>query len=181
MSPSRTIIITGGNVGLGLETAEAVARDRSELVVLACRNPDLGQQAVEHLKVDGGRAVLLPLDLGIQASIRRFVDLLRAAGLPPLLGVICNAGMQNVAAPQRIVEGYATAFAVNHLGHHLLVRLLLDDLPQDGRVTFVSSGTHDPKQRTGMPHPVCTEAGAAAHDLEANRNAGLRRHTTSKL
>ncbi len=89
--------------------------------------------------------------------------------------------MQNVGAPRRTGEGYETTFAVNHLGHYLLVRLLLNDLPPGARITFVSSGTHNPKQRTGMPPPVYKDADSLAHDFEANRAAGLRRHTTSKL
>lgn len=181
MSCSQSIIITGGNAGLGFEAAKAIARDRSKLVVVACRNPDLGKQAVGQLEASGGKAAFLPLDLSIQVSIRRFVDLFREIGLAPLSGIICNAGTQNVAAPQKTIEGYETTFAVNHLGHYLLVRLLLDDLPPDGRITFVSSGTHDPKERTGMPPPVYKDAYALAHDFEATRTAGLRRYTTSKL
>lgn len=52
---------------------------------------------------------------------------------------------------------------------------------QGSRITMVSSGTHDPKQKTGMPAPVYTDANKLAHDFEDNRNAGLRRYTTSKL
>ena len=141
----QSIIVTGGNAGLGFETAKAIARDPSKLVVVACRNADLGHKAVEQLNAIGGRAAFLPLDLSDQASIRRFVGLFREAGLPPLYGIICNAGMQNFGTPQKTIEGYETTFAVNHLGHYLLVRLLLEDLSQDGRITIVSSGTHDPR------------------------------------
>jgi NAD(P)-dependent dehydrogenase (short-subunit alcohol dehydrogenase family) len=181
MSPTHSIIITGGNAGLGFETAKAVARDPSKLVVVACRSADLGHQAVEQLNAIGGTAAFLPLDLSDQASIRRFVGLFREAGGPPLYGIICNAGMQNIGAPQKTLEGYETTFAVNHLGHYLLVRLLLEDISQDGRMTIVSSGTHDPKERTGMPPPVYIDADVLAHDFEPNFRAGMRRYTTSKL
>lgn len=181
MSLSRSIIITGGNAGLGFETAKAVARDRATLAVVACRNPESGQAAARRLGADGGKAAFLPLDLGVLASVRQSVQLFREERLPPLFGIVCNAGMQNVGTPQKTVDGYETTFAVNHLGHYLLVRLLLDNLQPDGRVTFVSSGTHDPKQRTGMPPPVYNDANLAAHDFEATRTAGLRRYTTSKL
>ena len=145
MRLNRSIVITGGNAGLGFETAKAVAQDRNTLVVIACRSPELGRNAVERLEATGGQAAFLPLDLASQASIRRMVELFRMSGFPPLSAIICNAGTQNVATPQRTAEGYETTFAVNHLGHFLLVRLLLDDLSQDGRITFVSSGTHNPK------------------------------------
>ena len=156
-------------------------RDRSTLVVVACRDPKLGKHAVEQLRSTGGSAVSLPMDLSNQASIRTFVGGFRAAGLPPLYAIICNAGMQNVGTPQTTIDGYETTFAVNHLGHYLLVRMLLDDLEGAGRIVFVSSGTHDPKEKTGMPAPVYKGAFAAAHNLTAGRSAGLRRYTTSKL
>jgi NAD(P)-dependent dehydrogenase (short-subunit alcohol dehydrogenase family) len=178
---SKTIIITGGNTGLGFETAKAIARDQNTLIVIACRSPDLGRAAVQNLESLGRRAAYLPLDLGEQASVRQFVKLFRQAEFPLLRGIVCNAGMQNVAVPQVTGEGYETTFAVNHLGHYLLVRLLLDDLAEDSSITFVSSGTHDPAQKTGVPNPVYKNAYEVAHDLEAGRNAGLRRYTTSKF
>lgn len=181
MSDSHSIIITGGNTGLGFETAKAVADDKSAMVVIASRDPQLGNEAVAKLMTLGGHAAFLPLDLVDQASIRQFVDAYRGAGLPPLAGVICNAGMQNVATPTKTAQGYETTFAVNHLGHYLLTRLLLANLVQGARITFVSSGTHDPKEKTGMPEPLYENATAAAHDFEPGRTAGLRRYTTSKL
>ena len=181
MLATRSIIITGGNAGLGFETAKVIADDKAVMVVIACRNAQSGQEAVDRLKVLGGHAAFLPLDLARQESIRSFAGSWHNAGLPPLKGLICNAGMQNVAAPTKSAEGYEMTFAVNHLGHYLLTRLLLNELEQDSRITFVSSGTHDPKERTGMPEPVYESAEMIAHDFEASRNAGLRRYTTSKL
>lgn len=181
MYPNHSIVITGGNAGLGFETARVIAGDETAMVVVACRNPQLGREAVARLTALGGHAAFLPLDLASQTSIRDFADAWRNASLPPLKGLICNAGMQNVAAPTRTIEGYEMTFAVNHLGHYLLTRLLLDDMVRDGRITFVSSGTHDPKERTGMPAPVYETADAVAHDFEPSITAGTRRYTISKL
>jgi NAD(P)-dependent dehydrogenase (short-subunit alcohol dehydrogenase family) len=84
-------------------------------------------------------------------------------------------------------DGHEATFAVNHLGHFLLVALLLGQLTPPARVVVVSSGTHDPAQRTGMPIPRYTsavelaraDANWAAGDSPAI--AGRRRYTTSKL
>ena len=42
-------------------------------------------------------------------------------------------------------------FGVNHLAHFLLANLLVDEMEDNGRIVFVSSDTHDPAQKTGMP------------------------------
>jgi NAD(P)-dependent dehydrogenase (short-subunit alcohol dehydrogenase family) len=49
MSPTHSIIITGGNTGLGFETAKAVALDKAAMVVIACRKPQLGRDATPCL------------------------------------------------------------------------------------------------------------------------------------
>jgi NAD(P)-dependent dehydrogenase (short-subunit alcohol dehydrogenase family) len=181
MGLERTFIVTGGNSGLGFECASTLAKDASALVIIACRDTIKGEQAAQKVCEAKGNARVLPLDLASQSSIRAFVGAFREAQLPPLAGIVCNAGMQNVAAPAKTEEGYETTFAVNHLGHYLLIRLLLPDLASGAQITFVSSGTHDPKQRTGMPAPRYDTAVSVAHDFEPNGNAGRRRYTTSKL
>ena len=178
---TRSIIITGGNAGLGFETARLLAGHRDTEIVVACRNAALGQSAVADLRSMGGRATWLQLDLADQTSIRAFAEAFRAAKLPPLYGLICNAATQNVGEPTRVAEGYETTFAVNHLGHYLLTRLLLDDLVAGGRVTIVASGVHDPAQRSGMPHPDYVTAEQVAHNFTPGLNEGLRRYSTSKL
>ncbi|MBC8166366.1 MAG: SDR family NAD(P)-dependent oxidoreductase [Bryobacteraceae bacterium] len=181
IGPAKTFIVTGGNSGLGFECAAALAKDSSVLVIIACRDVPKGEQAAQRVRDAGGTVKVLPLDLANQVSIHAFVEAFRKAHLPPLAGVVCNAGGQNVSAPTKTTEGYETTFAVNHLGHYLLSRLLLPDLSSGGRITFVSSGTHDPEQKTGMPKPRYITAEALAHDFEPGPQAGRRRYTTSKL
>jgi NAD(P)-dependent dehydrogenase (short-subunit alcohol dehydrogenase family) len=77
-------------------------------------------------------------------------------------------------------------FGVNHLGHFLLVNLLLNRLSEPGRIVFVSSGTHDPEQVTGMPAPVYESARRLAFpdessSGESDAHIGRRRYSTSKL
>jgi NAD(P)-dependent dehydrogenase (short-subunit alcohol dehydrogenase family) len=181
MGLERTFIVTGGNTGLGFECASALAQDTSSLVIMACRDTTKGEQAAQKMREARGNARVLPLDLARQSSIRAFAGAFREARLPPLAGIVCNAGMQNAAAPARTEEGYETTFAVNHLGHYLLTRLLLPDLASGAQIAFVSSGTHDPKQKTGMPPPRYETAVSVAHDFEPSPRAGRRRYTTSKL
>ena len=179
MTASSTYIVTGGNTGLGFECAADLAADSRKLVVIACRDARDGQRAAD--RIGGGNVRVLALDLSDQPSIHGFVKAFRAADFPPLAAVVCNAGSQTVSEPTKTADGYETTFAVNHLGHFLLTRLLLQNIVPSGRITFVSSGTHDPEQKTGMPAPRYTNAESAAHDFEPGGAAGRRRYTTSKL
>lgn len=181
MTPTRSIIITGGNSGLGWETARILAGQTQTCVIIASRSAGPGQTCANELRASGGHAMWLQLDLASQKSIHDFVDAFRQAGLPPLHALICNAGSQNVGVPAKTSDGYETTFAINHLGHYLLSRLLLPDLVEGGRVTIVASGVHDPETRSGMPHPAYTTADAVAHDFKPGRTEGLRRYSTSKL
>jgi len=181
MGESQSFIVTGGNAGLGFQCASFLSADRKNLVVMACRDLGSGQQAAQKLRRGGSKVEVLPLDLSKQASVRGFVEDFRKRPLPPLAGIICNAGIQNIAAPARTAEGYETTFAVNHLGHYLLARLMLPDLAPGACIIFVSSGTHDPKQKSGLPEPRYESAEAVAHDFEPGADAGRRRYSTSKL
>jgi NAD(P)-dependent dehydrogenase (short-subunit alcohol dehydrogenase family) len=181
MGLERTFIVTGGNTGLGFECASALAKDARSLAIIACRDALKGEQAAQNMREAKGNVRVLPLDLARQSSVHAFVKAFREGRHPPLAGVVCNAGMQNVTAPTKTEEGYEATFAVNHLGHYLLTRLLLPNLGSGGQITFVSSGTHDPKQKTGMPAPQYGTAESVAHDFEPSAKAGRRRYTTSKL
>lgn len=178
---AKTTIITGGNTGLGFETAKIIGAEMVGPVVIACRNKKLGEEAVKRLQKLGCYAIYLPLDLADLSSVWDFFDIFRASDLPPLGAIICNAGMQNVGQPQKTAEGIETTFAVNHLGHYLFVRLALQDMDINGRIVFISSGTHDPAEKTRVPSPEYKNAASAAYDFEPGRNAGLRRYSTSKL
>lgn len=181
MVTNRTFIVTGANIGLGFQCAATLAEDSNAHVVVACRDAQTGEAAARVLGKANNNVEALTLDLSSQDSVRAFVETFRRDRNAPLAGIVCNAGLQNVASPTRSAEGYETTFAVNHLGHYLLTRLLLGDLATAASITFVSSGVHDPKQKTGMPPPVYTSAEALARDFEPGGTAGRRRYTTSKL
>lgn len=181
MALSKTFIVTGGNSGLGFKCASVLAHDSNALVIIACRDVAKGKQAASDMQGVKGKVDVLPLDLAEQSLIHAFVEAYRKGKFPPLVGLICNAGGQNPGVPTKTADGFETTFATNHLGHYLLSRLMLPDLAEDGRITFTSSGTHDPTQKTGMPAPRYTNAEAVAHDFEPGMKAGQRRYTTSKL
>jgi NAD(P)-dependent dehydrogenase (short-subunit alcohol dehydrogenase family) len=177
---TRTAIITGATSGLGLECARTLLRsDPSWHVVLPVRDISRGTAAVEQLGVPQ-RCTVMAMDLATLASVRAFTDDVAAAALPPLHAIVCNAGVQVVSGTEWTEDGVEITFGVNHLGHFALVRGLLDILTQPARILVVSSGTHDPSKRTGMPDPRYTSAAELAHP-KGSVDDGRRRYTTSKL
>ncbi len=76
MTPTQTVIVTGGNTGLGFEAARALAEsDQAWHVVIACRNPAKAAEAVQTIakRTAKGRVEAMSLDLcvsGIGSGIR---------------------------------------------------------------------------------------------------------------
>ncbi|MFB4299144.1 SDR family NAD(P)-dependent oxidoreductase [Actinomadura sp. NTSP31] len=186
MNNDKTVVITGGTGGLGYQAARAVAASRTGwLVVVAGRDERRTEDATRRLCQETGNEIVgMPLDLASLASVRRFPGELAARRLPPLRGLVCNAGVQVVGGLTRTEDGFEETFAVNHLAHFLLINLLLPDFAEQSRIILVASGTHDPQRRTGMPAPHYADAATLADPPESAdgaTTAGRRRYTTSKL
>lgn len=144
----KTVIITGANVGIGFATANFLARMPDWHVVLACRNQSKAQAAIGVIRQSNRTASVSfsPLDLFSLASVRRFSQSLRSIDLPPLGGLILNAGGINMAAKslEFTEDGFERTFQLNFLGHFLFVNLLLPEMSAAARIIFVSSDLHDP-------------------------------------
>ncbi|WP_165848553.1 hypothetical protein [Mesorhizobium delmotii] len=59
----------------------------------------------------------------------------------------------STSSSARSADGYEITFATNHLGHYLLLRLLMPRLADDANVIITTSGTHDPADQTSFPPP----------------------------
>lgn len=151
----ETIIITGANRGLGYETSLALAGDGSRTIVLAGRDMNALSEAAQRIRSASGSEQLVPMELDLASldSVQSFAAGIRRRELPPLTTVICNAAISSPPPGSRSIEGYELTFAVNHLGHFLLVHLLLATLQPPARIIFVSSARHDPKTSAGPMRP----------------------------
>ncbi|GLZ41281.1 oxidoreductase [Actinokineospora sp. NBRC 105648] len=135
----RTYIVTGGNSGLGFETARELAGHGAE-VILTARDPEKGRAAVERIQAahPDARVESRLLDLADLDTVEVFAN-----GIQQVDVLINNAG---VMMPPRTesAQGYELQFAVNHLGHFALTGRLLDVLKEsaDPRVVTVSSFLH---------------------------------------
>jgi len=141
---TRTVLITGGNSGIGLEAAVGIATS-GHRVVIAVRNAAKGEMAVADIKARSGndRVETLPLDLASMASIRSFAEAWQSRG-EPIRVLLNNAGLIQ-RSRTTTADGFETTFGVNHLGHFLLTNLLRDAIVAGGpgaRVVTVASGAH---------------------------------------
>jgi NAD(P)-dependent dehydrogenase (short-subunit alcohol dehydrogenase family) len=140
----KTVLITGGNTGIGQETAIALARDGAR-VVITSRDAERGEAAVANIRAQAGSDAVsvLPLDLANFASVRACAASFSEQN-DRLDVLINNAGL--ILSDRRVtVDGLETTFQVNHLGHFLLTNLLRDTLVvgAPARVVNVSSRAHE--------------------------------------
>lgn len=141
----RTMVVTGANSGIGLETTRYLV-DAGATVVMGCRNRSKAERAVADIRAttSGGDLIVLDLDLGDLASIRTFADQL-ASAVPVVDVLVNNAGVMALDRGTTI-DGFETHFGINHLGHFALTHALLPSLAssESGRVVSVSSMGHRP-------------------------------------
>lgn len=132
----KVVAVTGATSGLGLATAEGLARLGAE-VVLVVRDTDKGARVLREI---GDRLPLAGLhlarcDVGDLDDVRRFVDELE---LPHLDVLVHNAGAMPAERTES-AQGHELTMALHVLGPVLMTELLRPRLT-DGRVVFVTSG-----------------------------------------
>jgi len=145
---TRVAIVTGGNTGIGQEAGLALARMGCH-VILACRDPQRGQEAVDNISDklrqsnnEGGKVECMPLDLGEIGSIRKFAKLIEQKRIEVNI-LLNNAGVYAFRTFTRTKDGFEGIIGTNHLGHFLLTNLLLPNLIRNkGRIVNVSSQMH---------------------------------------
>ncbi len=134
----KTYAITGANSGLGYETMRVLALRGAHVVGIA-RTRTKAEKACSSVE---GETTPEYLDLAEWESVVACAGRIRDLGVP-LDGLITNAGI--MALPElELVNGVERQFAVNHLGHFILINQLQDSVlaaPQ-GRFVMLSSRAH---------------------------------------
>lgn len=120
----RTAVVTGTG-GLGYETALALARKGSD-VVLAGRNPKKGILAVDRILrlVPGATVRFEALDLADLTSVKAFANRMVRRGVP-LDVLVNNAGVMALPTRRETADEFELQFGTNYLGHFALTMRLL--------------------------------------------------------
>lgn len=134
----KTVIVTGGYSGIGLETVRALAAAGASVTVPA-RDTEKANAALAGMPGDIRIALM---DLADIASVKRFA-LGFASDNTALDLLINNAGV--MACPEmRVGPGWELQFGTNHMGHFALATTLLPLLQRTERprVVALSSTGH---------------------------------------
>uniref|UniRef100_A0A069DSC8 Putative dehydrogenase with different specificities related to short-chain alcohol dehydrogenase n=1 Tax=Panstrongylus megistus TaxID=65343 RepID=A0A069DSC8_9HEMI len=139
----KTVIVTGGNVGLGYETAKELAY-RGARVILACKNIGSGHLAKSLIikETRNDDVAVYRLDLSSLLSVRTFAKeiLEREKSLDVL---IFNASI-GLIKHEKTADNLQLTWQVNCFSSFLLSNLLIDFMKKSttGKIIFVSSALH---------------------------------------
>ncbi|KAL1515881.1 hypothetical protein AB1Y20_002496 [Prymnesium parvum] len=142
----QMVVVTGASSGLGLACTKALVKKGKYYVICAVRDPAKMDQVAKEAGIKSTDYTAMKLELASLQSVRDFVRNLKAfKSARPLNHLICNAAVYLPAdpTPRFTDDGFEMSLGVNHLGHFLLVNLLLDDMKKakNPRVCIVGSIT----------------------------------------
>lgn len=166
----RTVLITGGNSGIGKATAAGLAR-MGWRVIFTARNAEKAESVKKEITdlTNNQNVDFLLADFTSIRQVKECAETFREK-FRSLDVLINNAG---VCLPERRItpDGMEETFQINHLSHFILTNLLIDNLKNsnDARILNVSSAAH----RAGRFDP---------HNLQSEKHYNsIRTYADTKL
>jgi NAD(P)-dependent dehydrogenase (short-subunit alcohol dehydrogenase family) len=135
----KTIVVTGGNAGIGYFISEQLAATGAR-IVLASRSEAKADAAAASIRerVPGASIDFVRLDLSSLASIREAADGLKTLG--PLDVLINNAGATTGSKERKVTEdGLEFVVGSNAFGPYALTALVFPSIAPNGRVVSLGS------------------------------------------
>jgi NAD(P)-dependent dehydrogenase (short-subunit alcohol dehydrogenase family) len=166
----KTAVMTGGTAGFGAVAATRIFNTPNTKLILGAR--DNKSSSIETL----------PLDLARLSNVRSFVQSLKKKLNGTKIDIlIMNAGAQFGNTKHRTGDGFESTFAINHLAHYLLLRLLVPSLAKNATIVITTSDVHDPKMVPFGPKELDAEALAHPKNTGKGFIPGIRAYARSKL
>ena len=142
----KIVVITGANTGLGFISAREMAKLNAKHIILACRSEQRGTDAVNKIKKDCkvDNIEFMQLDLNDLSSVQTFAANFNAK-FDKIDILLNNAGIMALPTRETTAQGFEKQFGVNHVGHFLLTKLLLNKVKAspEGRIVNLSSLAHE--------------------------------------
>ena len=164
-STPGTVLITGTTSGVGLNATRALV-ERGWTVITANRDPVKAAAAADALGIPRERLHHLRIDLGDLDSVRSGVETLVSSVGQGLDALLINAAVYKprLKQPERSPQGYEISMATNHLGHFLLIQMLLPEIEASQhpsrRVVILGTVTANSKELGGkIPIPAPADLG----------------------
>ncbi|CAG2234641.1 RDH12 [Mytilus edulis] len=187
----RVVIVTGGNTGIGYETAKWIAMLGAK-VIIACRSEMRALEAIERMKKEyqeekqkGTNGIIQDGDIYVQfmkvdfaslQSTKEFIETFKSSG-QKLHTLVCNAGL-GLGPLEYTEDKNELVFQVNYLSQFLLAIHLMPLMEFSGaddcRIVLVSSDGHN------LAHPFNASSIQGKHLTEANFEC-FRNYANSKL
>lgn len=140
----KIAIVTGSSSGIGFEAARVLANKDAEVIV-AVRNKEKGDRAVQKIKAQNRKANvnLILVDLASLKSIKVFSERFKKQ-YSKLDLLINNAGVM-MPPYSKTEDGFELQFGTNHLGHFALTGLLIELIKNtpNSRIVNISSNAHN--------------------------------------
>ena len=128
----KIAIVTGGYSGIGIETTRALINSGAEVIIPAKRS----EVAIKNLEGIVSKENVIEMDLSDLNSVKNFTDGYKE-NFNKLDLLINNAGI--MACPEtRIGNNWESQIAINHFGHFMLTKEMMDVMADNDGARFVS-------------------------------------------
>jgi NAD(P)-dependent dehydrogenase (short-subunit alcohol dehydrogenase family) len=120
---NQVVLVTGGGRGIGAETAR-LAASRGYAVCLTYKsNRDAAEAVAAEIKRNGGKALALPGDVGVEADVLRVFEQMESA-LGRITALVNNAGIleQQMRFDEMTAERWFRVLTANVVGSFLCAR-----------------------------------------------------------
>lgn len=180
----QTIIVTGGNAGLGLEAVRHFVQMKAKKVIIACRSLKKGETAKADIEASTGRngvVEIMEVDLSNFNSVKQFAT--KVNSLDRLDVLLENAGIQTTK--WEIQEDDESTITVNVVSTFLMALMILPKLQESAkkfnitpRLCIVASEVHF---MTNLDKELKQTSIFDALRDQNNGGIGFNRYSQSKL